>query len=149
MNPQSSIEALFPRLKASGRYSVESPIDQDYNCIAYAAGDTERWWQPVAPFPGGFYWPAEAPREMTQAAYVAAFETLGYRECTSGEHEELFERVAIFVDDTGPTHAARQLPDGRWVSKLGQGWDIVHDDVDGVGGDRYGEVSVFLRRPVS
>jgi len=33
----------FPRLTAA-RYRVTSPATTDYNCVAWAAGDTEHWW---------------------------------------------------------------------------------------------------------
>ena len=35
-----------------------------------------------------------------------------------------------------------------WLSKLGNGYDISHKDVNGVGGDAYGEVACFMSRPV-
>jgi len=68
-----------------------SPEDPRYNCIAWAAGDTERfWWCVDSPF---VYWPATAPKECTIAAFVAAFQTLGYEECDNGELEEGFSRL--------------------------------------------------------
>ena len=62
------------------------------------------------------------------------------------------EKVAIFVSArTGaPTHAARQLPSGQWTSKLGAGIDIVHDDLEAVGGEmalEFGSVAAVLVRP--
>ncbi|MCG8587287.1 MAG: hypothetical protein MI757_21490 [Pirellulales bacterium] len=47
------------------------------------------------------------------------------------------------------THAARQLPDGRWTSKLGKAEDIEHDSANDVAGGLYGEVVEFMKRPVS
>jgi hypothetical protein len=44
-------------------------------------------------------------------------------------------------------HAARQLPTGRWTSKLGKAVDIEHDTPEGVTGPVYGAVVKFLRRP--
>jgi hypothetical protein len=62
------------------------------------------------------------------------------------------EKVAIYVDADGiPTHAARQLADGTWTSKLGEWEDIRHktlkamEDGDGLGLG-YGRVAVILRR---
>lgn len=46
-----------------------------------------------------------------------------------------------------PRHAARQLPNGRWTSKLGDHVDIEHAALDAVGGDFYGEPAVFMRKP--
>jgi hypothetical protein len=45
------------------------------------------------------------------------------------------------------THAARQLPGGKWTSKLGKAEDIEHDITDAVAGGVHGEVVVIMRRP--
>lgn len=39
------IEAALPGLRAAG-YSQTSPADDRYNCIAWAAGATDRGWWP-------------------------------------------------------------------------------------------------------
>jgi hypothetical protein len=40
------------------------------------------------------------------------------------------------------------MPDGNWTSKLGKGEDIQHDSLDGLEGDLYGKVAIFMmRRP--
>ena len=44
------------------------------------------------------------------------------------------------------THAARQLPNGKWTSKLGRDIDIEHDSVDDIAGSVYGEVLRLMRR---
>jgi len=46
------------------------------------------------------------------------------------------------------THAARQLPDGKWTSKLGQLEDITHGTTDVIEGGDYGEVVQFMKRPI-
>jgi hypothetical protein len=46
------------------------------------------------------------------------------------------------------THAARQLPSGKWTSKLGKGEDIEHDSPYDVGGGVYGEVMQVMKRAV-
>ena len=63
----------FPNLE--GRYVITSPNTRDYNCLAWAAGETDRKWDPNDP---SYYWPAEAPREHTLAAFIAAYATRGY-----------------------------------------------------------------------
>jgi hypothetical protein len=58
------------------------------------------------------------------------------------------EKVALFADaDSMPMHAARQLANGRWTSKLGFLEDIEHDLHD-VSGEAYGTIVVVLRRPM-
>jgi len=137
------IENSFPKLQDGG-YKITSPETVEYNCIAWAAGDTEAWWWPDRLDIG--YWPVGVPRAETVEAFIEAFTALGFILCDAAEHEEGFEKVAIYVDVTGkPTHAARQLSSGLWTSKLGKLEDIEHD-IDGVSGDRYGTVAVIMKR---
>lgn len=121
----SLLEQLFPGL-AGNDYRVTSPSDRDYNCIAWAAGDSRKWWWP-GPDLDKEYWPTGVPREQTQIAFVAAFASLGYSICENDDVENGCEKIALFADDNGkPKHAARQLFNGRWTSKLGKAEDIEH-----------------------
>ncbi|HYI10425.1 MAG TPA: hypothetical protein VEK57_15300 [Thermoanaerobaculia bacterium] len=136
------IQRLFPQLEA---FEITSPRDGRYNCIAWAAGDTTRWWWPGEP--QFSFWPAGVRREESIGSFIEAFATLGFEPSDSGNHHAAFEKVAIFASrDDVPTHMARQLPDGSWTSKLGGLEDIAHVDVTGVAGSDYGAVVVFLHR---
>lgn len=130
--------------------SVSSPITNAYNCIAWAAGDTRRWWWP-APRRGVAYWPRGVPREATVPAFIQAYGTLGYDLCEDGKLEPGLEKIAIFVKIQDgrqvPTHASFQLESGQWTSKMGPLEDIVHQDVNDVNGPIYGKPAVFLSRP--
>jgi len=53
----------------------------------------------------------------------------------------------MFARAGAPTHAARQLPSGRWSSKLGPMEDIEHELQD-VTGSVYGSVVLVLKRPL-
>ncbi len=135
-----------PNLREDGPRKT-SHADADYNCIAWAAGFTDRWWWPT-PVEKGIYWPEDAPRERTVDGFVAAFVTLGYQPTQSDGLEPGFEKVAIYVDLTNrPTHMARQLSSGRWTSKMGKAEDISHKSLWGLEGPRYGRVAVILKRP--
>jgi hypothetical protein len=57
------------------------------------------------------------------------------------------EKVALYATDEGPAHAARQLSNGRWTSKLGRDEDIEHE-LEGLAGSHYGAVVQFLQRQV-
>jgi len=88
-------------------------------------------------------------RQVTIAAFVEAFRSLGYKTCADGDLEQGFIKIAIFADKSGkPTHAARQLPDGCWTSKLGVSVDIEHTAVEDVSRiePRYGTPVRFMRR---
>lgn len=133
----------FPRLKPNN-WKATSEETPSYNCIAYAAGDTTRWWEPDT---GAiYYWPDNAPREYTIEAYLEAFRGLGYEDCSHGRLKRNYEKVALFALEGIPTHAARQTSSGIWLSKLGKNIDITHD-LEAVGGGLYGEPVAFLQRP--
>ena len=87
------------------------------------------------------------PKRRGPGSFFAAFATLGYVACEDASLEAGFEKVAIYLSDGVPTHAARQLQDGAWTSKLGQGFDIRHT-LEAIEGPAYGVVSLFLARPV-
>lgn len=141
------VEENFPRLRGTAEYRRTSDWDPFYNCIAFAAGDDQRWWWPPLPNRVGDYWPSGAPAEETVAAFVAAFATRGYVTCADGAFELGIEKVAVYARKGGPTHAARQNPvTGEWMSKLGRGYDISHSSADLLGGSDYGEVEVYLQR---
>ena len=145
-------EAYFPRL-ARTDYRVTSQSTPRYNCIAHAAGRSDSWWWPEdAP---GVSWPTGVAKEVTVNAFVDAYAQDGYEECGSPVLEEGFEKIALYVDfDGAPTHAAHQLPNGRWSSKLGEWEDIEHNTLEALEdhnqlGLGYGAVGRLLRRPLN
>jgi hypothetical protein len=87
------------------------------------------------------------PRDETLQSFVLAFNTLGYTSCDDGKLEHGFEKVAIYADDAGtPTHMARQLLSGIWISKCGGLEDIEHETLDALEGPIYGTAVQFLKR---
>ena len=142
----------FPRLGVFCDFGVASECDESYNCIAFAAGDRYRWWQPTpqGTWSEGMYWPPGVPHQMSVAAYERAFATIGYVKCQDGSFETGFEKVALYAIEGQPKHAARQETDSYvWLSKLGNGYDIWHETAEGVGGSRYGEIVSYMRREVA
>ncbi len=140
------LEGIFPRL-AKGDYQVTSPRDADYNCIAWAVGDPRNWWWP-GPDEETQYWPPGATREVALPAFQEVFASLGYVPCDNEELDPGFDKIALFADAQGiPKHAARQLPNGRWTSKLGVLEDIEHALRD-LEGTVYGSVVLVLKRPL-
>jgi hypothetical protein len=134
----------FPRL-TSTNHRITSPASPDYNCVAWAVGDTDHWWQP------GVFWPVPSPPDdFGIGTLEQALAALGYLDCEGNQLlEDGFEKVAIYGSNLFYTHAARQLPSGRWTSKLGRDVDIEHDSPDDVAGGIYGEVVQIMRRPRS
>lgn len=142
------VESDFPRLKATGAYEQRSLPDGKYNCIAFAAGETDRWWWPG--HRAGDYWPPDSPREETLTAFVSAFESIGYSVCSDGRAETGHQKVVLYEKGGKPTHAARQEPvTAMWLSKLGMSYDIAHRNAEDVGGKCYGEPILYLRKAIS
>ena len=141
MTPRNELEAIFPNLRTC-RWDITSEPDGEYNCIAWAVGWTNKpWW------PNDFaHWPEGVPLEETVDSFVAALGTVGFVQCDDDRVEEGFEKVALFALDGIKKHAARQLTDGQWTSKLGREHDITHATLKGVEGDIYGAVIMFLKR---
>lgn len=136
MNPNPA----FPHLTEENHRDT-SPDTPEYNCVAWAAGDPSRWWQP------GRYWPIDVgPTEFGLSVLVEAFRSLGFEPCPNGILEPGVEKVALYADALFYTHIARQLPDGKWTSKLGQAEDIEHGSPDDLAGGVYGQVAMFMRR---
>lgn len=139
----SDLAKHFPNLH-NGNHVVMSPETVSYNCIAWAAGDTERWWSPDR-F-GLYYWPHGVPREETLHAFQEVYHQLGYTDCENANFEEGFEKIALFANDYGiPTHAALQLANGRWTSKCGELEDIEHD-LMAISSGSYGTPVCYLKR---
>lgn len=134
----------FPRLDK--RIEPSSRATRIYNCIAHAVDVSNRWWWPPSPHSKDTSWPPGCPQEATVAAFERAFATQAYIPCQSGELEDGYEKIALYADAEGPTHAAKQLPDGGWTSKCGQNVDIEHA-LEELEGPCYGTVVMFFRRP--
>ncbi len=135
-------EGKWPFLYSEG-YDAISLETWDYNCIAFAADINNEWWWPDAY--GHAKWPI-AWREETIECFIAAYEAMRYRKCRSDRPRRGFEKIAIYALAGVPTHAAKQLPDGRWKSKLGPWEDIEHNTLKAVEEYLYGKAVVFMER---
>jgi hypothetical protein len=134
----------FPRLKLLGYRRTSEPAD--YNCIAFAVGDVERWWWPSGREDD--YWPLPIPEKVTLQTFLDAFAARGYSSPidTNGDLESGFEKIAVYALESGEvTHVAKQQEDGKWRSKLGPEEDIEHA-LDGLDGPKYGSVVRYLKR---
>jgi len=96
-----------------------------------------------------YYWPPGVLRDDSLQAFIEGYRVYGFEVCDTPDLEEGFIKIAIFAEGDEPLHVARQLPDGRWTSKLGLEWeDIIHNDLNGVVRDDYGTPRLFLRKPI-
>lgn len=127
---------------AVGKYRITSATNSGYNCIAFAAGSTAEWW---SHFPG-YKWPA--PRSPLIGSLISVFQSLGFEERPSTDLslDPDFEKVALYAKGGLWKHASRQLPDGKWTSKLGPDEDIEHDTPECFCGDFYGTIHCVMRK---
>src|SRR5262249_42088727 len=131
-----------------------SPLDRNYQCIAWAACDVTRKWWPVDA-PPECYWPPGVPFDDSVECFVQAFATLGYHACSSSDFQFGYQKVAIYANSLRQVkHMARQeLFGGGWLSKMGEAEDIFHRHLRDIQGSTsplalssYGEVVQILRR---
>ena len=145
--PRAEIESWFPRIATDG-FEITSPESQDYNCIAWAGGDTTEKWDPD--LTSGRYWPVGVPRGLDLQSFIKLYEVEGgYQPCESESLEEGVEKNAIFLDPNNEvTHAARQKENGVWTSKLGDFEDIEHTNLASLSGlwPAYGDIAKILKR---
>ena len=138
-------ESKWPHLASEG-YSKESVETWNYNCIGFAADHDDEWWWPDQHGIG--IWPKGVKREVTREAFIAAYESIGYEECKSPDLEKGFDKVVIYLLNGIPTHATKQLRDGRWKSKLGPWEDIEHNTLKAVEEYIYGKAAIYMRREI-
>ena len=93
----------------------------------------------------GYRWP-NAPRNPMTESLIVIFAEIGYEIRDNDQLEDGFEKVVIYEKAGMWTHAARQLPNGRWTSKLGEYEDIEHSTPEDLSGDLYGEVHCITKR---
>jgi hypothetical protein len=131
--------------QAVGKHRKTSEVDEEYNCIAWAAASNKTEWWSHGP---GYKWPAPS-RSPLIGSLVAVFSNCRFIDCEwDASLEAGYEKVALYERNGFWTHAARQLPSGKWTSKLGPDEDIEHDSPDCLcgEGDAYGTIHCIMRR---
>lgn len=93
------------------------------------------------------YWPPSAPHSTHISSFIKAFEIKRYTTCADGTHREGYEKIAIYEKNGQVTHAAKQIDNTKWTSKLGRSWDISHT-AGAVSGGLYGVVTTYMERPI-
>lgn len=154
--PNPQLEVDFPNLAASGYQITSCPADEP-NCFGWALNDG-RCWDPLGAYPGthGYRWFDDLPPDCTIETIQELFSRHGYTGCAGDTLESGYEKIAMYyhISEKEISHVARQLPDGRWTSKLGPDEDIEHNDLHALEGDVaasplcYGTIIRFMRRPI-
>lgn len=143
--PRKLIHQLFPKVAANpASLSIASPQQWKYNCVAWALDFKDRWMEPS---PAGV-WPVDE-EGFTIDAYSKMFAHFGFEKCANGIKERGFAKIVLYGDDSNTfSHVAKQLPGGKWSSKLGELSDVKHASPDVLISPRYGRPVMFMRRPI-
>lgn len=130
----------FPKLKNED-YNIVGDFSQQYNCIAYAAGDTSRRWDSQE----NYYWPDYATRTSSIESLKQVFFGIGYEQCNDNKIENGYKKIALYELKGCWTHAAIQMTNGYWRSKLGDGPIIEHKTPQSLSGKTYGKPTIYMK----
>jgi hypothetical protein len=150
----------FPNLKNDKIFEIIDGENPNFNCIAYAAHVTNCWWWPLpkerrpAFFAGVKYnWPFNAEDDTSLDVLISIFENLDYIKCENFEYEEGYKKIALYVKNDEISHAARQLTygkrKGKWSSKLGTSFTILHETPQSIEGNAYGQAVCFMKKSMN
>lgn len=145
-----SFERWWPNLRPTG-YTVTDEASMRYNCFAWSIHRIDCWLDPDPEMQkaGENCWPSEIPREYTLEAFIQAYATFGFTPCDNYELEDGFEKVVIYGNSSTPEHAARQLPNGRWSSKIGE-YEVIEHDLNAFDGGKYfRNIIIVLKHPIT
>ncbi len=125
-------------------FEITSPETADYNCLAWALGDSEHWWEADE----NCTWIDGIEYNQSLTALTSLFEKFNFELSENILFEEGFEKIAFFSDDNiNCTHVARQLDENLWTSKLGVSYDVSHQ-IQALENGIYGQVILILKRPL-
>lgn len=128
-----------------GRYERSSDPTIDYNCLSWAVERIDTFFDPLYHLPG-YSWPPGVIRSWSIEGCSGVLEFYGYVRCDDGSFEDGVTKVVMFLGNGVPTHFARQVQGDKWTSKLGDAIDIVHDDLECIICEGYGEPRYFFKK---
>jgi hypothetical protein len=124
-------------------FIITSAATGAYNCIAWVLENTTLfYWHGPKEY---FYWPSEISREENIESFIQLFALHGYEVCEHVRKEKGFSKIVLFTKEGIPTHAARQLPDGLWTSKLGILEDVKHS-LTTISNGLYGSINLVFKK---
>lgn len=137
-------DAFGKTLEQDPNFVLTSPTTYLYNCIAFALGMQDRWVD-SSELPWN-WWPP-ITKGWREDDLVEAFKYFGFEECGMDDtfHPD-YDKVALYHNERGWTHAARVVDNGIYHSKFGASYDGTHSSGN-VLQAQYGAVFVIMRRP--
>lgn len=149
-------DTLQPAFPNANTFEVVGEPTGRYNCIAAAFDNADKpWWpepeagrSPYSPF----YWPKDSQRSNDSDSFDALLiDKAGadvYPWDEEPPYQKGYQKLALFEQDGEPTHLARQLPNGEWLSKIGRNGLVVHS-LENMEHAYYGDVAKFYRLKTS
>lgn len=137
------IKQTLPDLVEGVSFTFASPVDLNYNCLAWALSYDNRYLDKG----NGCYWPWDDCSAETAEGWACVCKHHNFTVVADGDISFVpgVEKIAILRNDDGDLHAARQDSNGKWKSKVGFGPDIDHADLKGI--ERaYGKVVIVLQK---
>lgn len=136
-------DAFGEKLEHDVNFVLKSPTTYQYNCIAYAMGMQDRWVD-NADLP--WHWWPLVDKGGKDTDLVKAFQYFGFEECGMDDSvDKQYDKVALYHNAEGWTHAARVVDEGLYHSKFGASYDGTHSRGD-VLQAQYGDPFVIMRR---
>lgn len=140
----------FPALGSDPNFRITSDCTPAYNCIGWALGMNDVWVGLDHPINYAWtWWPEDVPCDELPESLVALFEYFGFEKCDDASLEQDYDKVALFADDEGWTHAARIIGENVLHSKIGTAWDIHHSGGNTLDETMYGSIFTYMKRPIS
>jgi hypothetical protein len=135
-----------PRLEAAEHRVTSRPTD-GYNCVSWVQRDFVHRWDPDYHWPGDLPCPEGLP---DLDSYLQLFKRWGFELCEHGSLEPGYLKIAIYSTRGYFHHVAKQLRTNVWSSKMGDGHDLWHRDLEALYDSIFwpdATVTHFMRRP--
>lgn len=137
------VDVFGESLAQDKNFVLTSPTTYLYNCIAYALGMQDRW---VDSSDLPWHWWPPIAKGWRDIDLVNAFKYFGFEECGMDDtFQPDYDKVALYHNADGWTHAARIVGNGIYHSKFGASYDGTHSNGN-VLQTQYGSVFVIMRR---
>jgi hypothetical protein len=134
---------------------IKSPKTIKYNCAAFAVGQEDYWFECADEslkqlYLGSceFHWPENILQNASLNAYIELYEQHGFEKLSSLNADFVggVTKIALYGKGDDFMHASKQMPDGRWASKLGPLQDVEHDNLRVLEGPTYGMVKAIMQK---
>lgn len=140
----------FPGLVIDPNFLITSDCTPAYNCIGWALGMNDVWVGLNHPINYAWtWWPEEVPCNEDKETLISLFEYFGFTVCDNDSVEPDYDKVALYANEEGWTHAAKIIGDNVLHSKIGTAWDIHHSGGDTFANTEYGGIYAYMKRPIA